>query len=77
MNKAADSSSTSSEIVTISDKKQKILDFIESNGCITESQIMELVNVKKTRAYSIAKEMCAEGLLKTIGRGSSKKYVKA
>ena len=77
MNKAADFSSASSEIVAISDKKQKILDFIESNGYITESQIMELINVKKTRAYSIAKEMCAEGLIKAIGRGSSKKYVKA
>ena len=64
------------EILAISPQKQTVLDFVGKNGFITEPQIMELVNVKKTRAYNIAKEMCDEGLLKPIGRGRAKKYVR-
>ena len=64
------------EILAISPQKQTVLDFVGKNGFVTEQQIMELVNVKKTRAYNIAKEMCDEGLLKPIGRGRAKKYVR-
>ena len=75
MNSVEVSSIESPKILAISPQKQTILDFIDQNGYITEPQIMELVNVKKTRAYNIAKEMHADGLIKPIGRGSSKKYV--
>ncbi len=75
MNKAS-SNSVSGENTDISDKKQKILNFIDANGYVTEPQIMDLLNVKKTRAYNIAKEMISAGLIKAVGRGSTKRYVK-
>ena len=76
MNSVEVSSIESPKILAISSQKQTILDFIDQNGFITEPQIMELVKVKKTRAYNIAKEMHADKLIKPIGRGSAKKYVR-
>lgn len=76
MNSVEVSSVESPKILAISSQKQTILDFIDQNGYITEPQIMELVNVKKTRAYNIAKEMHTDKLIKPIGRGSAKKYVR-
>ena len=36
---------------------------------------MELLGVKKTRAYTLAKQMCDEELIISVGRGVDKKYL--
>lgn len=56
-------------------QKEKILDFIARNGQITETDIMDLFGVKKTRAYTLAKQMCDEQLIVSFGRGTNKKYL--
>ena len=55
---------------------QKILDYIEENGQITELEIQELLGLKKTRAFILAKQMRDEGLIRVVGRGDSKRYLK-
>ena len=55
---------------------QKILDYIEENGQITEPEIQELLGLKKTRAFMLAKQMRDEGLIRVEGRGDSKRYLK-
>ena len=35
----------------------------------------ELLNVKKTRAYLIARQMSENGLINIVGRGTGKKYL--
>ena len=55
---------------------QKILDYIEENGQITELEIQELLGLKKTRAFILAKQMRDEGLIRVEGRGYSKKYTR-
>ncbi|MBQ2877149.1 MAG: putative DNA binding domain-containing protein [Clostridia bacterium] len=55
---------------------QKILDYIEENGQITELEIQELLGLKKTRAFILAKQMRDEGLIRVEGRGDSKKYIR-
>ena len=55
---------------------QKILDYIEENGQITELEIQELLGLKKTRAFILAKQMRDKGLIRAEGRGESKKYIK-
>lgn len=52
-----------------------ILKFIRENGSVTEQQAMELLNVKKTRAYTVLREMVQSGLLIANGRGVTKKYL--
>lgn len=51
-----------------------ILGFIRQNGHITETDIEELLNIKATRAYKIAKELCDNGVLIKQGRGKDKIY---
>ena len=56
-------------------QKEQILDYISKNGQITEAEIMELLGVKRTRAYTVAKQMCDENLIVAVGRGVNKKYI--
>ncbi len=53
-----------------------ILDFIEENGQITDSEVQELLEIKNTRAYTLMKQMEKQNLIFIIGRGTNKKYVK-
>ena len=57
-------------------QKQKVLDFIETHGGISDSEIEALLGLKKTRAFTVAKQMRDEGLIQVVGRGISKKYTK-
>ena len=55
---------------------KKILDYVKENGQITDIEIQELLGLKKTRAFTLAKQMRDEGLIKAVGRGTEKRYVK-
>ena len=54
---------------------QKVLDYIKVNGQITDKEISELLELKKTRTFTVAKQMRDLGLVKVVGRGESKKYL--
>ena len=60
----------------ITAQMQKILDYIDENGKITDLEIQDLLGLKKTRAFTLAKQMRDYGLIKVVGRGSEKVYVK-
>lgn len=62
--------------VAITPQMQTILEFIEENGQITDSEVQELLEIKNTRTYTLMKQMEKEGLIVIVGRGSSKKYLK-
>lgn len=55
-------------------QKRQILEYIKDNGEITETEIGEMLNVKRTRAFTIAKQMCDDGFIAVTGRGADKKY---
>ncbi len=61
---------------SLSSQMQKILDYVNTNGSVVEKEIGELLGVKKTRSYNIANEMCEAGLLKRVGKGKDKRYIK-
>lgn len=50
--------------------------YIDENGQITDQEIQNLLGLKKTRAFMLAKKMQEEGLIQTVGHGSDKKHVK-
>ncbi len=54
---------------------QEILDYLSEYGSMTEDEVMELLEVKKTRAYVITRQMAEMGLIEIRGRGKDKKYV--
>ena len=58
----------------VTPQMQKVLDYIETNGIATENEIAELLGLKKTRTYTIAKQMTDLGLIKTNGRGETKNF---
>lgn len=53
----------------------KIKNYIEEHGQITEPEIQKLLEVKRTRAYIIARQMCELGIISAIGKGAAKRYV--
>lgn len=58
----------------ITKQEQIIIDYIKENGSITDDELQDLLDVKKSRAYIIAKSMKEKNIIVTNGRGSDKKY---
>ena len=73
MNTAPAAGSENTEAVP--PQMQKVLDFIKENGQITEKEISDMLGLKKTRTFTVAKQMRDLGLIKVVGRGDSKKYI--
>ena len=51
-----------------------MLDYLAEYQEMTEEELQELLNIKKTRAYLLARQMSENGLIDIIGRGAEKKY---
>lgn len=66
------STQTSGEI---NRQHRAILDYIAENGKITEAEIQKLLGVKRTRAYTVSKELCDMQLIQAVGRGKNKFFV--
>ena len=62
--------------VGISEQMQKILDYIDENETITDQEIQALLGLKKTRAFTLAKQMRDMGLITVVGRGDTKVYLR-
>ena len=61
-------------VAAVTPQMQKVLDYIKAKGQITEKEISDLLGLKKTRTFTVAKQMRDLGLIKTVGRGESKFY---
>ena len=72
MNAAFEAASENASVVT--PQMQKVLEYIEANGQITEAEIGDLLGLRKTRAFTIAKQMRDFGLIEAFGRGEGKYY---
>ncbi len=59
----------------VTPQMQKVLDFIKAHEQITEKEISDMLGLKKTRSFTIAKQMRERGLIDVVGRGKNKKYV--
>lgn len=62
---------------SITPQMKAVLDYISEYGEISEEDIQELLSIKRTRTYLLAKQMTEAGLIRAIGRGTAKKYVLA
>ena len=58
----------------ITTQMQKVLDYIQAHGQITDEEIQSLLDLKKTRAFTLAKQMREMGLIEAEGRGKEKAY---
>ncbi len=58
----------------ITPQMRSILDYLAEYGEMTDEEVQELLNIKKTRAYLITRQMHENGLIDMSGRGEKKKY---
>lgn len=65
---------TAKPSAAITPQMKTVLDYLSEYGEIGEEELQELLNVKRTRAYLVARQMCEADLIVTIGRGVNKKY---
>lgn len=73
-NMNAVSEETTEKSIMVTPQMQKVLDYISEHGKITDKEISALLDLKKTRTFTLAKQMCALGLIEGKGRGESKNY---
>lgn len=53
---------------------QKVLSFITEHGQITDAEVQSLLGIKKTRAFTLIKQMRDMELVQMLGRGEEKRY---
>ena len=58
----------------ITGQMRRILDYIHEHGQITDDEIQALLGIKKTRVFTLVKQMREMGLLAVDGRGKDKCY---
>lgn len=60
--------------MVITPQMKKVIDYLAEYGEMTDEDMRELLNIKKTRSYLLARQMNGAGLIEIIGRGATKKY---
>lgn len=60
--------------VVITPQMKTVMDYLAEYGEMSDEDMQELLNIKKTRAYLLARQMHENGLINIIGRGITKKY---
>ena len=59
--------------IVITPQMKTVLDYLNEYGEISEDELQELLNIKKTRAYLLTRQMNEYGLIDIIGRGATKR----
>ncbi len=60
--------------VVVTPQMKTVMDYLAEYGEMTDEDLQELLNIKKTRAYLLARQMSENGLIEIVGRGATKKY---
>lgn len=75
MNASSTTQNVEKKSPAITAQMQKVLDYISEHGQITEKEMSDMLGLKKTRTFTVAKQMRALGLIDVIGRGEGKRYI--
>ena len=65
---------TGKSTAAITTQVKTVMDYLAKYDEMTDEDLQELLNIKKTRAYQLARQMHENELIDIIGRGASKKY---
>lgn len=58
----------------ITPQMKVVIDYLAEYEEMSDEDLQELLNIKKTRAYLLTRQMNENGLIEIIGRGAAKKY---
>lgn len=70
----AASATTEKKHMVMTPQMKTVVDYLSEYGEMSDEDLQELLNIKKTRAYLLARQMNEDGLIDIIGRGAGKKY---
>ena len=59
---------------TVTPQMKTVLDYLAEYGEMSDEDLQELLDIKKTRAYLLSRQMSEMGLIEVIGKGSAKRY---
>lgn len=62
------------DVHTLKKQWQTVIDYLSEHGEMAAAELQTLLNIKRTRAYTLAKQMEEAGLIAASGRGENKKY---
>lgn len=65
---------TQNSTIAITPQMKTVMDYLAEYGELTDEELQELLNIKKTRAYLLTRQMHENGLIDIIGRGTAKRY---
>lgn len=65
---------TGKSTAAITPQVKTVMDYLAKYDEMTDEDLQELLNIKKTRAYQLARQIHENELIDIIGRGASKKY---
>lgn len=72
VNKTAEVQSPSKSAIT--PQIRTVLEYLREYNEMTDEDLQELLNIKKTRSYLLARQMSEDGLIEIVGKGVTKKY---
>lgn len=61
--------------ISVTPQMQVLLDYLKEHGDISDEKVQALLNVKRTRAFNLTKQMSDAGLVAIVGRGKNRKFV--
>lgn len=64
-----------SKTYKVTAQMREVMNYLSQYEAITDDELMELLNLKRTRAYIVANQLADMGLIDIIGRGKDKKYI--
>lgn len=70
----SESSSKEQSALNITPQMEAVLEYLAEYKEMGDEELQELLNVKRTRAYLVARQMIEQGLITSSGRGASKRY---
>ena len=59
----------------VTPQMQILLDFLKEHEGISDEKVQSLLDIKRTRAFNLTKQMSELGLVSIIGRGKNRKLV--
>ena len=65
---------TGKSTAVITPQMKSVMDYLAEYGEMSDEDLQELLNIKKTRSYLLSRQMNENGLIEIIGRGAGKRY---
>jgi ATP-dependent DNA helicase RecG len=59
----------------VTPQMQTLIDYLKIHQSASDEEVQSLLNIKRTRAFNLTKQMSELGLISIIGRGKNRKIV--